>query len=400
MKGPDLTRDLGFFSSRSRMSDSSAFAYLTPMPELNSKRITAVDALRGWTVIGMILVNVPGRWGEQFAILEHAEWHGVTFADLIFPFFLFVVGISIVLAYNGAKESGAPAAAIIRKVALRGLRLFALGVALHLLFTIGKWGDGIRIVGVLQRIALVFVACVALFFTTNRKQQLYIGGGILIGYWVLLMFVPVPGVGVGVLEPGANFTAWIDQYIVPGKMYQGTWDPEGFFSTFPAIASGICGMMIGYIIISDRSVEQKLIRIFFAGVVMYFLGAFWDLFFPANKHIWTSSFVLWTCGLGSLTLAAMWWIIDVQGYAKWSFPGIVFGKNAIFAYVVHDLLLFPLVFLKVTGDGQSINSLLFTGMKSIGLAPPVASLLWSLLYIWLCYLPTYYLYKKGRFLKI
>ena len=200
----------------------------------------------------------------------------------IFPFFLYVVGISIVLSYSKAKASGVVFKEIVRKVLIRTVRLFALGLILHLTFSLylrGNLDNGIRFVGVLQRIALVFFACVTLFFTTTPKQQFYIGSGILILYWITMVFVPVPGIGVGVLEPGANLAAWIDGFIVPGKMYQGTWDPEGFYSTLPAIASSLSGMMIGHLIVSDKAVEQKLIRIYFAGFIMLFLGTFWDLSF-------------------------------------------------------------------------------------------------------------------------
>ncbi|MEM9326737.1 MAG: heparan-alpha-glucosaminide N-acetyltransferase domain-containing protein [Bacteroidota bacterium] len=379
------------------------FYILRAMAEIKSNRIVAVDALRGWTVAGMILVNVPGKWGEQYAILGHAEWHGITFADLIFPFFLFVVGISVVLAYSKAKASGAPRNKIIRKVLIRTLRLFALGLALHLTFSLylrGNLDGGVRFVGVLQRIALVFFAGVVLFLNTNRKQQFYIGSAILVLYWISMVFIPVPGVGTGVLEPGQNFAAWIDQFIVPGKMYQGTWDPEGFWSTFPAIATAISGMLVGHLIVSEKTTEEKLLHIYFGGFVMLLIGAFWDLSFPANKHIWTSSFVLITSGLASLTLASLWWVIDVLGYRKWSFSGLVFGKNAIFAYALHSLLLIPLSFTKLNSDGDSINSLVFEGLKSAGMSPAFASLLWSLIYIGICFLPTYYLYKKGKFLKL
>ncbi len=372
------------------------------MGEQLSNRVNAVDALRGWTVAGMILVNVPGVWGEQYAVLEHAEWNGVTLADLIFPFFLFVVGVSVVLAYTKAKAAGTPTNQIMKKLVFRTLRLFALGIILHILMTLvirGNLDNGIRIVGVLQRIALVFFGCVIIFLKTTPKQQLYIGGGLLLLYWLTMAFVPVPGIGIGVLEPGQNFAAWIDQFVVPGRMYQGTWDPEGFYSTLPALASGISGMLIGHLVISDKTVDSKLVRIFFAGFGMLVVGAFWDLFFPANKHIWTSSFVLITSGLASLTLASLWWLIDVLGYKKWSFSGLVFGKNAIFAYALHSLMLIPLNFTPLV-DGQSFNNLVMNGLKSTGMSPAFASLLWSLFYIWLCYLAVYFLYKKGKFIKI
>ncbi len=365
----------------------------TAMP-LGSKRLISLDVFRGLTIAGMIIVNDPGSWSHVYDPLLHAEWHGATPTDLVFPFFLFIVGVSIALSYTKQINAGVPKKEMVRKIIRRSTLIFALGIFLSL-FPKFNFAE-IRIPGVLQRIALVFLAGSLIFINTDWKKQLKIGAGLLIGYWLLMCFVPTPGYGKVMLEPGQNLAAWLDNLVVPGRLWQGTWDPEGLLSTFPAIVNGIAGMLVGKLILSDLEQDKKLIWLFSLGFLVYVSGCIWDWFFPINKHIWTSSYVLYTCGLATMTLAASIWFVDVKGFTRWIKPGLVFGANSITAYVLHGML----ASVVILGAGGGIKGLFFNGLVDIGMAPKLASLLWALLYTLICYIPIWILYKKKIFIKI
>ena len=206
-------------------------------------RLISLDALRGFTIALMIIVNDPGSWDNTYGPLLHAEWNGITLTDFVFPFFIFIVGVSIVLSQKNKGTSSSSS-----KIFIRSLKIFSLGVFLGVIggffsYLVGMGElislSDIRIPGVLQRIALVYLVCALLYNKTNWMQQLFIMIGIVVVYYVLMLYVPVPGVGTGFLEPGKNLAAYIDNLLIPGTMWQGTWDPEGILSTLPAIASGI-----------------------------------------------------------------------------------------------------------------------------------------------------------------
>jgi len=365
----------------------------------DSKRLASLDAFRGFTILGMILVNSPGDWDIAYGPLKHADWNGLTFADVIFPFFLFIVGVSIVMAYTKRLEASAPRNKIILKIIKRTLIIFAIGLFLNAAevgFT------DIRIMGVLQRIAIVFLVCVILFLYTGWRTQLAIGSAILVLYWLAMYLVPVPGVGVGVVEPGQNLAAWIDTQLLPGRMFEGSWDPEGILSTFPAIVSCITGMFTGYLIISRISQERKLIWMCFAGFLLLILGSICNWFFPLNKNIWSSSFVLFTSGLAMMALACFIWIIDVQGYKKWSRIFIIFGTNAITAYILHGILKSPFILIPV-GDSVEPRNLMaafMNGLIEIGIPVELASFTWAILFTALCFFPVWALYARKIFLKV
>lgn len=345
----------------------------------------------------MIIVNCPGSWSTVYAPLLHAEWHGVTPTDLVFPFFLFIVGVSIVLAYTKKRQAGSINSSTYTKILRRSLIIFGLGLFLAL-FPKFDFAN-LRVAGVLQRIALVFFACSLIFLHTNWKSQLYIGIGCLVGYWLVMCFVPFGSSVAGTLEPGDNFAAWIDRYITPGRMYQKTWDPEGVFSTIPAIATGITGMLVGGLITAKKlSNHVKIIWIFAIGLLWFATGFMWDYIFPANKHIWTSSYVLISSGLAALFLALSMWIIDEQGYKKWTKLGVVFGSNAITAYVLHSVLQ-RLFWIPVSGD-QGLQALWMSGWKGIGLSGHLASFLWAITYMLFIYSIIYVMYRKKIFLKV
>ena len=399
--------------------------------ELPSNRLISLDVLRGLTIAGMIVVNDPGSWAYVYPPLRHADWHGITPTDFVFPFFLFIVGVSIVLAYTKRKESGAPKGEMVQKIFKRSAIIFGLGVFLWLFP--GFDFSNVRLPGVLQRIALVFMACSLIFLNSNWKFQAQLGAVLLLGYWFLLAFVPVPidetirlaletgevksaagQLKIGELtklsesfiaanlEPGANLEAWIDRLIIPMRLYQYTWDPEGLLSTLPSIATGITGMMAGHLLLSQKTKEEKAFFLLLAGFVAMSLGNVWDWFFPFNKNLWSSSFVLYTSGLATMTLGATYYLIDVRKWeGKILFPFKVFGANAIAAYVLHGVFA-RFIGMKI-GSGEEAQSLkgIFMDMgMTTGFSGEFTSLCYALLYTAFIYVFVWWMYKQRIFLKV
>jgi predicted acyltransferase len=361
------------------------------------KRLISLDAFRGFTIAAMIMVNYPGTWKHVYAPLLHVEWHGITPTDLIFPFFLFIVGVAIAYAYTKRLDSGAPMKDIYIKLVTRSLKIFIVGVFLGL-YPYFNFGD-VRIAGVLQRIAIVFLICGFLFIKTKWKTQAITGVVILVGYWLAMTLIPVPGTGKAMLEPGQNLAAWVDSMFLPGKMWQGTWDPEGILSTFPALVTTISGMLTGTFLLGKKTWEQKVIYLMVAGFLLSIAGSVWGWVFPINKNLWTSSYVLFTSGLALMTLGALIFSVDILGYKKWASFGVIYGSNAIAVYVLADLLSYFFYTMKISGS--SINNHFFelfsTGM---GLGPKLVSLIYALLYVGITFIPAYILYRRKIFIKL
>ncbi|MDX2282928.1 MAG: DUF5009 domain-containing protein [Bacteroidia bacterium] len=392
------------------------------------KRLLSLDVLRGLTIAGMIIVNDPGSWSSVYAPLLHAEWHGITPTDFVFPFFLFMVGVSIVLAYTRRIQENAPKGQMVRKIFTRSLIIYALGMFLWIFPGFDFSIDAIRFTGVLHRIAVVFLACALLFLYSDWKRQAWAGGILLVGYWLAMTLIPVPvdevirqalatgevtrsGGPVPVsgliplgdrfiaanLEQGTNLQAWIDRLLLPGRMWEVTWDPEGILSTLPAIATGISGMLAGRLILMEMPVERKMTWLFTAGFLTFTLGNFWGFFFEINKNLWTSSYVLYTSGLAMMTLAAIYWLVDVQGYTRWTLPFVVFGTNAIVAYVLAGVLISLLFIPESTGG---FNAVFMNGLTGLGLSARFASMLWAFLYTTLIFGLVYILYRRKIFVRI
>ena len=358
------------------------------------KRLLSLDFFRGLTIAAMIIVNDPGSWSHVYAPLRHAEWNGATPTDLVFPFFLFIVGVSISLSLSKRKNGGLN---LYTKIFKRSVIIFLLGIFLALFPKFDF--ENLRVVGVLQRIAIVYFICALIFLNTSFKSQLKIGVGLLVFYWTTMMFVPFNGNLAGTLEPGNNFAAWIDSFIVPGRMYQGSWDPEGFYSTIPAIASGISGMLCGTIILNKaNSLKDKIISLFFWGSIVLIVGYFWDYIFPINKHIWTSSYVLYSSGLAMIILAISTWLIDEKNYTSNIKIGLVFGSNAITAYVLHGIVwrLFQIPVI----NGLGFQKFWMDTGIGLGLPPKFVSLDWAIFYTFVIYLLIYQLYKRKIFIKV
>ena len=350
----------------------------------------------------MILVNNPGDWGHIYAPLEHAPWNGWTPTDLIFPFFLFIVGVSITFALGRADKHDKT---LPRKIIRRSVTLFLLGFFLNFFprFDITT----VRILGVLQRIALVYLACSFIFLKTTPRQQLYLLWGILVGYWLLMTVVPVPGVGPANLEPTTNLAAWLDRMIItPAHVYKPAkvWDPEGLLSTLPAVATGLIGLLTGTWLRNSRLAAEKVAWLFAMGCVLTLVGLIWDGIFPINKALWTSSYVLLAGGLSMLGLALCYWFIDVQNY-RWGVRLFVaFGVNAITVFFLSGMIPRIMNLIHVPkSDGTVVG--LREYLYQTFIAPPFtdpknASLVGALTFvlIWLGIL--WWMYRKNIIIKV
>jgi len=377
-------------------------------PSKISGRLLSLDVFRGITIAGMILVNNPGTWSAIYPPLEHAKWNGCTPTDLIFPFFLFIVGVAIPFALGKRMERGEDHKKIILQIIRRSVILFLLGIILAA-FPFGILGHNLnlatlRIPGVLQRIALVYLITAILFLKTNYKAQIYIGASLLIIYAILMTLVPVPGVGHPNLEPTTNLGAWLDRKLLNGHLWSQTkvWDPEGILSTMPAIVTAIIGMITGWWLRLDKDKTLKTVWLFIMGSICMALGYIWNGWFPINKGIWTSSYVLYTGGLALLFLGFCYWFIDVKNSRWWIKPFQVYGLNAITVFFLSGLVAKLLYIIKVPYGTEQVGlgTYLFRNLFLPWLSPINASLVWAICYVifWLGLM--WILYKKKIFIKV
>ena len=373
-------------------------------------RLLSLDVFRGLTVAAMILVNNPGSWSTIYAPLKHAEWNGCTPTDLIFPFFLFIVGVSISYALGSKKESTSQSKLLFTALK-RALILFGLGLFLNLfpkVFTDPMEAiSTVRIPGVLQRIAIVFFLIALIFIKTNQKTQLRLFFGILIAYWALMTLVPVPGIGYANLEKETNLGAWLDRTILTeAHLWKSskTWDPEGILSTLPAVATGLFGVLIGtWLRRKDREESVKISWMFSIGILAVILGLIWDLCFPINKALWTSSFVLYAGGLATVGLALCYWLIDVQGYKKGTTPLVVYGVNAITVFFLSGLIPRILTLIMVSmPDGTRVNSKvwMYETFYTPYFTPVNASLAGAVTFILIWLLILWAMFKKNIIIKV
>ncbi len=360
------------------------------------KRILSVDIFRGMTIVLMILVNTPGTWSHVYAPLLHAEWHGYTPTDLVFPFFLFIVGTSIVFAYNNKK----PSPNVYKKITIRSLKLIGLGLflgAFTISFPFFKDFADIRFPGVLQRIGVVFFFASILFLNLDWKKLLVVAGTLLVGYWLLMRFVPVDGVASTFERAPNNLANYLDVKVFGTHNYKADYDPEGLLSTIPAIVSAVLGIFTGLLLVSKQA--KKATLLFGIGGSLLILGHLWDLFFPINKALWTSSFVLVTAGWANIVLALIYYLTDVR---KIKF-GSVFryaGANAIVIYFLSSFISKLFYLIKVDGE-TSIHGWLFkTVYAQDFFSTQMSSLLYGLSVVtFYCFLG-YILWKRKIFIKV
>jgi len=350
----------------------------------------------------MILVNNPGSWSHVYPPLLHAEWHGWTATDLIFPFFLFIVGVSITLSMSSRKARLSSSSGIYRKIVRRSLVLFALGLFLNG-FPFYDLAT-LRIPGVLQRIAVCYFFAAVVFLNCNVRTQATWTALPMLIYWAFMQWIPVPGAGAGSYAQGANFSAWLDGLLLEGHMWSQTrtWDPEGVFSTLPAISTTLFGVLAGGLLKRDMTEGRKSAWLLACGIAAVALGAAWHQWLPINKNLWTSSYALFMSGMAMVFLAVSHYLIDVRGWRRGTGPFRVYGMNAITVFVLSGVVgrLLYLVKWDAAGGPVTLKEWLYETIFLSWLSPVNASLGYALTFVFLSYLAMYYLYRKQIFIKI
>lgn len=434
-----------------------------------NQRLYALDIFRGITIAGMILVNNPGSWSHIYPPLRHAGWHGATPTDWIFPFFLFIVGVAVPLAIGKRLERGDTSTSILSKIVVRSFIIFGLGLLLaafphfgmkeapKLIYTLqyfligvfivlifmrgifhprfdGFWGNNknkrwlglaalvaalglasigfqyyglshLRIPGVLQRIAVVYLICSCLFLFFSWKAQLLIGVLILLGYWGLQTLIPVPDGFPPNLEPNTSLAAWLDRQLLGNHLWSQahiSGDPEGILSTLPAIATGISGVMTGLWLKTDNEAYKKLSGLLGIGAVLLALGYAWHVVFPINKPLWTSSYVLYTSGLALLFLGLIYWLTDILKYQTWARPFEWYGKNALFVFIFSGLYGRLLYTITIQGSHgpTTLKSLIYNNFFTPYFSPVNASLAYALVHVGMILILAWILFKRRIFIKV
>ncbi len=377
-------------------------------------RMVSLDVLRGLTIGFMIMVNNNGDGERAFWAMKHAAWNGFTPTDLVFPTFLFLIGISTVLSTQARLAQGATKQSIFLHTVRRAVILYLLGLVVNSFpfFNIHT----MRFYGVLPRIAICYFVVATLYLISpGWKDKVALIFAALIGYWLLMRFVPVPGYGlpgrdVPLLDHDGNLTAWLDRQIFSAPhLYERTRDPEGLLSTIPALGTALIGLLTGLWLRTSRTLAEKARGIAIAGVSGIALGGIWNIWFPINKKLWTSSYVLFAAGLSLLLLALSIWIVDIRGQRKPNadparryqefMPLLVFGVNAIAAYVLSELLPGALGFIHVR-PGVNVFGWFYSGILGVVPNAALASLIYSFAYALVCWIPMYVLYRKRIFIKI
>jgi len=399
----------------------------TAVTRVAPNRVLSVDMLRGLTVALMILVNDPGDWNRLFKQLDHAEWSGWTLTDLVFPTFLFLMGASIVFSLEARAAKGDCWKTQMGRIFARSAKIFALDLLLAY-FPRMHWTH-LRIYGVLTRIALCYLLAGLILLATRRVKVLVgIIAVLLVGYWLIMRFAPVPGIGVPgrdvpLLDEIGNMTAWVDRTVVAwmqqhfhtGRLYRKTSDPEGLLSTLTAVATVLMGALAGiwmrHVDGAWHSRKMKLmeLRLALMGLGLFLAGEIWARWFPINKNLWTSSYVLLSAGLATMALAFCSWMVDrrPEPWPKWlkavSWPWFVFGSNAIAAFVISEVIVKAALYFKVTnaaGDRQPIWEWTYDNIFARHGSNEWTSLAFALTFVLICFLPIWLLWRKKIFLKV
>ncbi len=368
-----------------------------------------LDVFRGLAVAGMIIVDNPGSDEKAYWAIKHAAWNGWTPADFIFPSFLFLVGVSIVFSFAARLGRGESRRRIVLHAFKRSLILTAVGLFVNASPIIGLDVHAWRLEGVTQRIALCYFVAAILVLWSDFRGQLIAIAICLVGYWALLRFVSVPGLGVPgrdipFMDPDKNIVAWLDRKLFMGHLFDGTRDPEGIISTIPAIATTLIGVLTGYWLRSNRARSTAVVRMLLFGIFGLVAGEVWNVWFPINKNLWTSSFVLFTGGFALVFLAFLYWILEIKRWrGAWTMPILVFGMNAIAGFVADSFVYGPGYSFTIKGaNGTAImwHDVAQTRLESLGANSANASLLYSTAAVLFCWLLLWPLWQKKVFIRV
>lgn len=420
------------------------------------ERLISLDVFRGLTILLMTIVNNPGDWGHVFPPLLHAEWNGCTLTDLVFPFFVFIMGVAVPLAMPEKKYDGTT----FNKILVRSLRMLCLGIFFNYFGKIQLFGlegiplligrlmitiavgyalmgnfntklknifafsilliylvlaysgieayQDVRLPGVLQRIAVVYFVVSLLYLKTSQKTQIITGALLLLGYWAAMTLIPVPGIGEANLDKGTNLASWLDGILLKGHMYRGTvtWDPEGILSTIPSIVNGIIGLLIGQLLqlkIAKIDIAKKMVL---AGIALVITGLLWNMVFPINKSIWTSSYVLYTTGLATTVLSILYYIIDIAEYRKGFKLFLIWGVNPMIVFFASQIIPQALVMIQFGNPhktGEQINLLSYLygyGIAPFFSNPMMASFAGALVYVAIWTFILWIFYKNKLIFKV
>jgi predicted acyltransferase len=397
------------------------------------ERLLSLDVFRGLTIAGMLLVNDPGTWSAIYPPLEHAAWNGWTPTDLVFPFFLFIAGVTTHLSLTSRRARGDDESAIRRQIIRRGLLIFLFGFLVNG-FPFFTWGhvDGIadptfvqrvvdrlyhwRIMGVLQRIGLAYLFAALLTQGRSLKRQIITVCALLFGYWGLMTLLPVPDSGVmGYLtlnDAPKTMAAWWDRYLLDWTRFglgnhtwvnSLTWDPEGIFSTIPAIGTAMLGNLAGQWIGTKRQLVDRLNGLFAVGALGMMAGLVWNWVFPINKSIWTSSYVVFSAGMACVSLATIMWIVDVQGWKRWTKPFVIYGMNPMVAFVGSGVMarcIYSIFTVNYHGQTIPLETGIYQALFASWLDPVNASLAFAITFVLFWFGILYALYRKQIFFKV
>ena len=396
-------------------------------------RLVSLDVFRGITIAGMLLVNDPGSWGAIYPPLEHAEWNGWTPTDLIFPFFVWIVGITTFISMESRRARGASEREITRSILRRGGIIFLLGflmagfpyftwtpIAGHPdpSFLYRMWDRLLhwRIMGVLPRIGVAYAISALIAQRTTVRQQVITVVCLLYGYWFVMTVLPVPDSGVlgqlAIARPETTMAAYFDRLLLDWSRFglgnhnwasSVTWDPEGILSTVPAIGTALLGVLAGRWLAQPRPIEERLNALFAASAIGMMVGLMWNWAFPINKSIWTSSYVVFCAGMAGVALATIMWLVDVKKYDWWTKPFVIYGMNPILAFVgsgVMARIIYSLISVSYKGKTVPLETAIYQSAFASWLEPRNASLAFAICFVLFWYGIVYALYRKRIFLKV
>ncbi|HEY3288381.1 MAG TPA: DUF5009 domain-containing protein [Gemmatimonadaceae bacterium] len=375
------------------------------------ERLVSLDVFRGLTVAGMLLVNNPGTWGAIYPPLAHASWHGWTPTDLIFPFFLFIVGVTTHLSLSARRARGDSDAVLRRQILRRGALIVLIGWAMAAFpyYPLERITE-IRIPGVLPRIGVVYMISALLTLNASVKQIVVMLAVLLYGYWFAMTLLPVPGgCELGALclnDPSRTLAAWVDRALLDGHLWKSskTWDPEGPLSTLPAIGTAMTGVLLGrWLALTERPILDRLTAMFAVGALLMMVGLMWNWAFPINKGLWTSSYVLFTSGMAAVAIATITWIIDIQGVTWWTRPLVIYGVNPLVAFAGSGLMariIYSLWKVEFDGKQMSVQAAVYNSVFASWLEPRNASLAFAICFVLFWYAVLAVLHRRNLILKV